>query len=46
MVTTAHVINEGERFNVAVGGEAQPASVVAAAPCEDLAVLRVRGATS
>ena len=41
VTTTAHVINEGERYNVAVGGEALPASVVAVAPCEDLAVLRV-----
>jgi S1-C subfamily serine protease len=41
VATTAHAINEGERFSVAVGGEALPASVVAAAPCEDLAVLRI-----
>jgi putative serine protease PepD len=34
------VINEGERYRV--GGQA--AEVVAAAPCEDLALLRVRGA--
>jgi S1-C subfamily serine protease len=39
VVTAAHVINEGERFQV--GG--QEAAVVAAAPCEDLAVLRVTG---
>ena len=43
MVTAAHVINEGERFRVGVGGEARPASIVAVAPCEDLAVLRVPG---
>jgi S1-C subfamily serine protease len=39
VVTAAHVINEGERFSVA----SRPATVVAAAPCEDLAVLRVTG---
>jgi S1-C subfamily serine protease len=41
VATAAHVVNQGERFNVAVGGHALPASVVAVAPCEDLAVLRV-----
>jgi putative serine protease PepD len=40
IVTAAHVVNEGERFRV--GG--QDAEVVAAAPCEDLALLRVRSA--
>jgi S1-C subfamily serine protease len=40
VVTAGHVVNEGERYRV--GG--QPAEVVAAAPCEDLALLRVRGA--
>ena len=39
IVTAAHVINEGERYRV--GG--RDAEVVAAAPCEDLALLRVRG---
>jgi putative serine protease PepD len=39
VVTAAHVVNEGERFRV--GG--QEAEVVASAPCEDLALLRVRG---
>ncbi len=43
IVTAAHVINEGERFTVGVGGDARPASIVAVAPCEDLAVLRVPG---
>ena len=43
VVTTAHVINEGVRYRVVVGGQAQPAKLVAAAPCEDLALLRVRG---
>ena len=40
VVTAGHVVNEGERYRV--GG--RPAEVVAAAPCEDLALLRVRGA--
>ena len=38
VVTAGHVVNEGERYRV--GG--QDAEVVAAAPCEDLALLRVR----
>ena len=41
VVTAAHVINEGEQYRV--GGK--PATVVAAAPCEDLALLRVPGAS-
>ena len=40
LVTAAHVVNLGQRFFV--GGE--EATVVGAAPCEDLAVLRVDGA--
>ena len=40
VVTAGHVINQGERFRVA----GKPATIVAAAPCEDLALLRVRGA--
>ncbi len=43
VVTTGHVINEGERYRVAVDGQAQSAELVANAPCEDLALLRVRG---
>jgi putative serine protease PepD len=43
VVTTAHVINEGVGYRVAVGGQARAAELVAAAPCEDLALLRVRG---
>jgi S1-C subfamily serine protease len=39
VVTAAHVVNRGERFFV--GGE--EAEVVGAAPCDDLAVLRVVG---
>jgi putative serine protease PepD len=38
VVTAGHVINAGERFRV--GG--QEAAVVAAAPCEDLALLRIQ----
>ncbi len=40
VVTAGHVVNEGERFRVA----GQEATVVASAPCQDLALLRVRGA--
>jgi putative serine protease PepD len=43
VVTTAHVINEGVQYRVAVDGQAQAADLVASAPCEDLALLRVRG---
>jgi S1-C subfamily serine protease len=39
LVTAAHVVNLGQRFFV---GDAE-ATVVGAAPCEDLAVLRVDG---
>jgi putative serine protease PepD len=38
VVTAGHVVNAGERFRV--GG--RDAAVVAAAPCEDLALLRIR----
>jgi S1-C subfamily serine protease len=44
VVTAGHVINEGERYRVGAGGEGRAAELVAAAPCEDLALLRVRGA--
>jgi len=43
VVTTGHVINEGERYRVAVDGQAHAAELVANAPCEDVALLRVRG---
>jgi putative serine protease PepD len=43
IVTTGHVVNEGVRYRVGSGGQARPAEVVGAAPCEDLALLRVRG---
>jgi len=43
IVTNAHVVNEAARFAVRLGEEEgeRPAEVVAVAPCEDLAVLRV-----
>lgn len=41
IVTAAHVVNEGTDFAVGVDGEQRPAELVAVAPCEDLAVLRV-----
>ncbi len=44
LVTAAHVVNGGQRFSVRAGTRTLPAQVVATAPCEDLAVLRVRGA--
>jgi S1-C subfamily serine protease len=43
LVTAAHVVNGGERFIVHSGGGRLPAAVVATAPCEDLALLRVKG---
>lgn len=41
IVTNAHVVNDGDAFKVGVGNELVPAQVVAVAPCEDLAVLKV-----
>jgi putative serine protease PepD len=43
VVTNAHVVNEGDGFSVAAGGRELDAELVAAAPCEDLALLRVPG---
>ena len=45
VVTNAHVVNAGNSFRVGFGGKLHPATVVGVAPCDDLAVLRVRGAT-
>lgn len=45
VVTNAHVVNAGTSFRVGFGGKFHPARVVAVAPCDDLAILRVRGAT-
>lgn len=42
IVTNAHVINGGSTFRVGLGLLSQPAKLVAVAPCEDLAVLRVQ----
>ena len=44
LVTAAHVINGGQRFVVHTKTRPIAAQVVGSAPCEDLAVLRVRGA--
>ena len=41
IVTNQHVVNDGESFAIGVGGQTRPATVVATAPCDDLAVLRV-----
>ena len=43
VVTAAHVINTGQRYYLHSGAVESPAEVFAAAPCEDLAVLRVAG---
>ncbi len=42
IVTNAHVVNQGTSFTVGAGGRARPAELVGAAPCEDLALLRVQ----
>ncbi len=42
IVTNAHVVNQGDTFTVANAGRSRPATVVGAAPCEDLALLRVK----
>ena len=42
VVTNAHVINAGTSFKVGFAGKFHPAEVVGVAPCDDLAVLRVR----
>ena len=41
IVTNNHVINAGSSFNVGAGSARRAATLVAAAPCEDLVVLRV-----
>ena len=41
IVTNNHVINAGTSFNVGAGSARRVAVLVAAAPCEDLVVLRV-----
>jgi S1-C subfamily serine protease len=41
IVTNAHVINDAESFQAGANGHVVPAQVVADAPCEDLAVLKV-----
>jgi S1-C subfamily serine protease len=45
IVTNGHVVNGGQTFQVGIGGALRQATVVADAPCEDLAVLRVSPAT-
>ncbi len=42
IATNFHVINGGTEFMVEVNGKARAAEIVGAAPCEDLAVLRVK----
>ena len=41
VVTNFHVVNGGSRFAVGVGGNLRGATIAGAAPCDDLAVLRV-----
>lgn len=41
IVTNAHVVDAGDTFRVGVNGQMRDATVVAAAPCDDLAVLKV-----
>jgi S1-C subfamily serine protease len=43
VVTAAHVVNQGASFFVSRGSQRRRTSVLAAAPCEDLAVLQVPG---
>jgi S1-C subfamily serine protease len=45
IVTAGHVVNQGERFRVGADGQARPAEVLGVAPCEDLALLGVKGLT-
>jgi S1-C subfamily serine protease len=45
VVTAAHVVNEGVRYRLAVSGRARPARLLGSAPCEDIALLQVDGAT-
>jgi S1-C subfamily serine protease len=41
IVTNEHVVNGGTEFQIGVGTDERDAELVAAAPCEDLAVLEV-----
>ena len=43
VVTAAHVVNQAERFTVRIGASSSVATVLASAPCDDIAVLRVAG---
>ena len=42
IVTNEHVVNGGHTFEVAIGDVYRPATVLGAAPCDDLAVLQVQ----
>jgi S1-C subfamily serine protease len=41
IVTNHHVVNSGTTFTIGLGQSKRPATIVATAPCEDLAVLKV-----
>ncbi len=43
IVTNHHVVDPGNEYTVTIGGQQRPAHLVATAPCEDLAVLKVDG---
>lgn len=45
VVTNQHVVNDGETFAVGVEGATRSATVVASAPCDDLAILKVSDTT-
>ena len=45
VVTNAHVLNQGDAVRLAAGGRRRDERVVAAAPCEDVALLRVEDAS-
>ena len=45
IVTNAHVVNDGTTFKVSVARQLEPAKLVAVAPCDDLAVLKVATTT-
>jgi S1-C subfamily serine protease len=44
VVTNFHVVNGGEKIEAGVDGETYDAEIVAAAPCDDLALLRLEDA--
>ena len=41
VVTASHVVEQSPRYTVEIGGERKRAQLIAAAPCNDLALLRI-----